>query len=149
MAPLSRRSFLFTAGAAVASSSAAARAATGLFPAPLYPPADLSYFDTPVTAAPAEIKIGYASITWGGKDAAAIADIADAGYSGIQLRSNILPEYEARPRALADELAKRHLTFVALSSGNVVIDPPDDAKQIAMHVAHAKFVRECIAICFA
>src|SRR5204862_511049 len=64
-------------------------------------------------------------------------------YSGIQLRSNILPEYEARPRALADELAKRHLTFVALSSGNVVIDPPDDAKQIAMHVAHAKFVREC------
>ena len=67
MAPLSRRSFLFTAGAAVASSPAAARAATGLFPAPLYPPADLSYFDTPVTAAPAEIKIGYASITWGGK----------------------------------------------------------------------------------
>ena len=49
MAPLSRRSFLFTAGAAVASSPAAARAATGLFPAPLYPPADLSYFDTPVT----------------------------------------------------------------------------------------------------
>ena len=143
MTSFSRRSFLFTAGAAMASSSAAAGAVSGLFPPPLYPSTDLSYFDTPITAAPSDIRIGYASITWGGKDAAAIADIADAGYAGIQLRSNILPEYEARPRALADELARHHLTFVALSSGNVVIDPAVEAQQIAMHVAHAKFVHDC------
>jgi len=143
MTAWSRRSFLFTAGAAVASSSAAARAVSGLFPPPLYPPTDLSYFDTPITAAPSDIKIGYASITWGGKDAEAIVDIADAGYAGIQLRSNILPEYESRPRALADELSKHHLTFVALSSGNVSIDPAAEAKEIATHVAHAKFVRDC------
>src|SRR5436189_5045690 len=143
MTSFSRRSFLFTAGAAMASSSAAAGAVSGLFPPPLYPPTDLSYFDTPITAAPADIRIGYASITWGGKDLAAIADIADAGYAGIQLRSNIVPDYESRPRALADELAKHRLTFVALSSGGGVIDPAREAREIATHVGHAKFVREC------
>jgi len=143
MSSLTRRSFLVTAGAAVAASSSPVRAVSGLFPPPLYPPTDLSYFDTPISAAPPDIRIGYASITWGGKDQEAIADIADTGYAGVQLRSNIVPEYESRPRALADELAKHHLTFVALSSGNIAIDPPDDAKQIATHVAHAKFVREC------
>ncbi len=121
----------------------AVRAAAHAFPEPLYPPADLSYFDTPISAAPADIRIGYAAITWGGKDLAAIADIADAGYSGIQLRSNLVPDYESRPRALADELAKRQLTFVALSSGSVVIDPDAEARQIATHVGHAKFVRAC------
>jgi inosose dehydratase len=109
----------------------------------LYPPADLSYFDTPITPAPADIRIGYAAITWGGKDLEAIADIAAAGYAGIQLRSNIVPEFESRPRALVDELAKHRLTFVALSSGNVVIDPDVEARQIATHAGHAKFVRDC------
>src|SRR5579864_3120863 len=31
----------------------------------LYPPTDLSYFDTPIPPAPFELHIGYASITWG------------------------------------------------------------------------------------
>ena len=139
----SRRSFLFSVGASALTGSAGIRAAAGLFPPPLYPPTDLSYFDTPISAAPPDIRIGYAAITWGGKDHEAIADIAEAGYRGIQLRSNIVPDYESRPRALADELAQRHLTFVALSSGDVVIDPEVEARQIATHVAHAKFVREC------
>jgi inosose dehydratase len=123
--------------------SAGIRAAAGLFPPPLYPPTDLSYFDTPISAAPPDIRIGYAAITWGGKDHEAIKDIAEAGYRGIQLRSNIVPDYESRPRALADELAKHHLTFVALSSGTLVIEPEVEARQVATHVAHAKFVREC------
>jgi inosose dehydratase len=139
----SRRSFLFSVGASALTGSAGIRAAAGLFPPRLYPPTDLSYFDTPISAAPPDIRIGYAAITWGGKDHEAIADIAEAGYRGIQLRSNIVPDYESRPRALADELAQRRLTFVALSSGDVVIDPEVEAKQIATHVAHAKFVREC------
>src|SRR5205807_5622049 len=59
---------------------------------PLYPPMDLSDFDTPISGAPAEIKVGYAAITWGGNDQRAIEDIAALGFSGIQLRSNLLGE---------------------------------------------------------
>ena len=42
----------------------------------LYPPMDLSHFDTPITPAPSEIHFGYAAITWGGNDRQAIDDIA-------------------------------------------------------------------------
>src|SRR5206468_1044330 len=69
---LSRRSFLFNVGASALTGSAGIRAAAGLFPPPLYPPTDLSYFDTPISAAPPDIRIGYAAITWGGKDREAI-----------------------------------------------------------------------------
>src|SRR5580765_2323587 len=117
MRPISRRAFVAGAGAAAALAASRIEAMDALFEAPLYPPIDLSYFDTPVSRAPADIRLGYASITWGGKDLDAVADIAAAGYPGIQLRSNIVPAYEQRPQALADELAKHHLTFVALSSG--------------------------------
>jgi inosose dehydratase len=140
---ISRRSFLYSAGVGAVAASPTVRAAARVLPEPLYPPTDLSYFDTPISAAAADIRIGYAAITWGGKDLEAIADIADAGYAGIQLRSNIVPEFESRPRALVDELAKHRLTFVALSSGSVVIDPDVEARQIATHAGHAKFVRDC------
>jgi inosose dehydratase len=143
MQPISRRAFVagLSASAAIAASPVAAMDA--LFEAPLYPAMDLSYFDTPISPAPADIRPGYASITWGGKDLDAIADIAAAGYPGIQLRSNIVPDYEKRPRALADELAKRHLTFVALSSGAVSIEPASESSEIATHVGHAKFLQAC------
>ena len=143
MASLSRRSFLTAAGATIAAASTTVRAASTLLSPSLDPSNGLSYFDAPVAFAPPDIRIGYAAITWGGQDLAAIADIADAGYAGIQLRSNIVPEYEARPRALADELSRRRLTFVALSSGSLVIDPELEGKEIATHVRHAKFVRAC------
>ena len=144
MRPISRRAFVAGAGAAAAALAASRiEAMDALFEAPLYPPMDLSYFDTPVSPAPAEIRLGYASITWGGKDLDAVADIAAAGYPGIQLRSNIVPAYEQRPQALADELAKHHLTFVALSSGAVSIDPAAEAQQLALHAGHAKFLKAC------
>src|SRR6266576_2799903 len=60
---------------------------------PLYPPMDLSYFDTPIAPAPADILFGYASITWGGNDRQAIEDIASLGFHGIQLRSNVIKEF--------------------------------------------------------
>src|SRR5205823_1264824 len=56
------------------------------------------------------IRFGYAAITWGGRDLDAIADIAAAGYQGIQLRATVLREFPGRPAALRDELARRHLT---------------------------------------
>jgi len=137
---VTRRTVLAAFGAAAATRVTWLRAAASAFEPALYPPMDLSRFDTPVTPAPAEIRIGYASITWGGRDTQAIDDIAALGYEGVQLRSNILPEWESRPQALADLLAARHLTFVALSSGSVDLEKPMSG-QVAMHVAHASFLR--------
>ncbi|MCU1243758.1 MAG: hypothetical protein JWO71_4484 [Candidatus Acidoferrum typicum] len=107
----------------------------------LYPPMDLSHFDTPITPAPSEIHFGYASITWGGNDRQAIADIAAVGFRGIQLRSNSIAEFGA-PAAVRDLLSQHELKFVALSSGDLLSDSASSKKSIAEHTAHAKFLRD-------
>ncbi|PYU14013.1 MAG: xylose isomerase, partial [Acidobacteria bacterium] len=96
----------------------------------------MSYFDTPITPAPGEIHLGYASITWNGDDRQAIEDIAALGFPGIQLRSNVLKEFAsaAELRAL---LEKHQLKMVALSSGGVRIDPAVESEEIARHTANA------------
>jgi len=88
-----------------------------------------------------DIKFGCAAITWGGNDERAIDDISALGYAGIQLRTSALKAYADTPAALRDLLAQRHLTFVALSSGNVPIDPGTREKVIEEHLAHARFLR--------
>src|ERR1700733_6293041 len=106
----------------------------------LYPPMDLSYFDSPIPPAASEVHFGYASITWGGNDRQAIADVSSLGFPGIQIRSNAVDEFKS-PQELSDLLAQNKLTFVALSSGGVNIDAPE-SEQIAKHVAHAKFLHD-------
>jgi len=86
------------------------------------------------------ISFGYAAITWGGRDLDALADIAAVGYPGIQLRASVLRDFASRPAALREELARRRLTFVALSSGDLRIDRP--AEDLATHTANAKFLRD-------
>jgi len=108
---------------------------------PLYPPMDLSYFDTPISPAPADILFGYASITWGGNDRRAIEDICSLGFRGIQLRANVLQEFGGAAE-LRDLLDKHQLQMIALSSGSVRIDPALQAEEIAKHTANAKFVRD-------
>jgi inosose dehydratase len=104
----------------------------------LYPPTDLSYFDTPIPPGPGNIQFGYAAITWGGNDRQAIDDVSSLGFRGIQIRSNAVEEFgSAQP--LRDLLQKHNLTFVALSSGGISIDAPQ-AGEITKHVAHAKFL---------
>ena len=88
------------------------------------------------------VKIGYAAITWGGNDLAAIDDISSLGYTGIQLRSNVLARFGERPAELRALLAKRGLTFVALSSGAIRVDNPDPAPMIDTHVRNARFLRD-------
>ena len=88
------------------------------------------------------VKIGYAAITWGGNDLAAIDDISSLGYTGIQLRSNVLARFGERPAELQALLAKRGLTFVALSSGSIRVDNPDQATMIDTHVRNARFLRD-------
>jgi len=137
----SRRTFIASLGAAAVGSLLRVDETLAFAP-PLYPPIDLSYFETPVSPAPADLKFGYASITWGGRDREAIEDIASVGFRGIQLRSNVLKEFGDRPAALRDLLAKHRLTLVALSSGGVNIDPAAEARVVDEHARHARFVHD-------
>ncbi len=134
-----RREFLGTMTALAAAS--AFPTSTLLARDLLYPPMDLSHFDTPLTPAPSEIHFGYASITWGGKDRQAIEDIAAVGFRGIQLRSNSIAEFGS-PAAMRDFLTQHELKFVALSSGDLLSDSASAKKSIAEHTAHAKFLRD-------
>ena len=138
---ISRRHFLAGLGAAAAASAASSLPAWSLFEPPLYPPTDLSYFDTPISAAPSEIHLGYAAITWNGNDRQAIEDISDLGFPGIQLRANVIKEFSSAGEL--KELLQRHkLTMVALSSGGVPIDPSGQADELAKHTANARFVHD-------
>jgi len=108
---------------------------------PLYPPMDLSHFDTPITPAASEIHFGYASITWSGNDRQAIEDIAAVGFHGVQLRSNSIAEFGS-PSAVRDFLGQHNLKFVALSSGDLQSGSGSGKKSIAEHAAHARFLRD-------
>lgn len=89
-----------------------------------------------------DIRFGYAAITWGGDDARAIDDIAALGFPGIQLRANAFDRYNNQPNALRDLLSAHRLKFVALSSGNVSIDPAQREQMIREHVEHARFLHD-------
>ncbi len=134
-----RREFLAGLGAL----TAAAAMPPGFLAAPekLYPPADLSYFATPISPAPFELHLGYAAITWGGNDRQAIEDIASVGFPGIQIRSNSVQEFPSGA-ALRELLDKNHLKMIALSSGNLSIDPAIESSEIAKHVSNAQFLKD-------
>ena len=118
---ISRRDFIATIGAAGAVAVAFARR---------------------LEAAPGDIKFGYAAITWNGDDLKAIEEVSAIGFKGIQLRSPIIEKFGDKPAALKELLAKHRLTMVALSSGNVRIDPAVEKEEIEKHTANAKFVRD-------
>src|ERR1700757_329436 len=79
-------------------------------PGRLYPPMDLSLFDTPVHRGAWELRVGCAAITWDGRDGEAIEQISALGYPGIQLRANVLKEHPD-PKTLEAALAEHKLTF--------------------------------------
>ncbi|HLH08960.1 MAG TPA: sugar phosphate isomerase/epimerase [Terriglobales bacterium] len=138
---ISRRKFLASAG--VVGGAALIEAippANALLQQPLYPAINLAYFQKPITPVP-ELRIGYAAITWGGRDREAIKDISAVGYKGIQLRSNCIAEFSS-PQAVHDLLAAHSLRFVALSSGDLQVDPPDPKAAVGHHVENAKFLRD-------
>jgi inosose dehydratase len=139
---LSRRHFLAGLGAATAALTLPVSSSGRSLDSRLYPPVDLSYFNRPLTPAPAMIRFGYAAITWNGNDAQAIKEISALGFPAIQLRSNILKDYGERPKDLRDLLQQYHLTMVALSSGGVSIAPGTENDEITKHVRNAKFVHE-------
>jgi inosose dehydratase len=133
-----RREFLGGVGALAAGSCIPSQA---LFARELlYPPIDLSYFDTPISPGPSDVHFGYAAITWGGNDRQAIEDVAALGFRGIQLRSNCIEEFGS-PAPVRDLLAKHKLSLVALSSGGLSIDRTE-SEELAKHTGHAKFLHD-------
>jgi hypothetical protein len=136
---ISRRKFFYAAGLATGVSSIPKALWALGKPEALYPPMDLSYFDTPLTPRPAEIRVGYAAIAWGGNDPQAMTEISAAGYPGVQLRANAVEEFPD-PTALRAMLEQHNLKFAALSSGDVSLDPAQEKANLAMHEAHAKYL---------
>jgi inosose dehydratase len=103
----------------------------------------VSAFDSPTAQAvtePKGMRFGYTAMTWGKEEKQAIDDISSLGFAGIQFRIDAVSEF--KPPELRDILAQHKLTFVALSSGEVAIDPAVEAAEIAKHTANAKFVRD-------
>jgi len=90
----------------------------------------------------ARIRFGYAAITWNGNDRQAIDDIAALGFHGVQLRQSAFDTWGDRPGELKELLAHKGLVLVALSSGNVSLDPAAETETLAQHARHAQFVRD-------
>jgi inosose dehydratase len=88
------------------------------------------------------MRVGYAAITWGGKDEQAIDEVAEAGYRGIQLRASAFDTWGRAPDTLRALLRKRGMSFAVLSSGNLKYDPASVKEQLDLHATHAKFVRD-------
>lgn len=85
------------------------------------------------------MRIGYAAITWGGNDPAAIDDVSAVGYLGIQLRASAVKRWENDTSALRALLADKGLAFPVLSSGGVPFADAAARDSFAMHVANARF----------
>ncbi|WP_210485952.1 sugar phosphate isomerase/epimerase family protein [Rufibacter aurantiacus] len=87
------------------------------------------------------MKVGYASITWGGNDVQAIKDISSLDYKGIQLRSTILKEYGEKPDGLLELLKTHKLELCMFSSGNANINTGNDQAVIDQHLNNARFIK--------
>jgi inosose dehydratase len=112
-----RRNFVVTLAAAAAASA-------------------LPSFAAPITSG---IHFGYTAMTWGDNERQAIDDISSLGFPGIQFRNNAVTDF--KPAELKDLLTQFNLTFVALSSGEVLLDAPE-AGEIAKHVRNAQFLKD-------
>jgi inosose dehydratase len=120
---ISRRQFLYAAGSVAAVSTVSPTARSSADP----------------VHGPAEIRIGYAAITWGDNLQGAITDISSVGYRGIQLRANavkLIPD----PLVMKAELAQRRMTFTALSSGDIALGADEEKANLALHEDHARYL---------
>ena len=99
-----------------------------------------SAWDSPHSRA--RLRFGYAAITWGGNDRQAIEDIAALGFRGIQVRQSAVATWGKRPAELEQLLAEHKLMLVALSSGDVSLDPADEKDMLMQHARNARFVRD-------
>lgn len=95
----------------------------------------------PTRGAAAQLRFGCAAITWGGHDDDAIAEISTLDYRGIQLRANAVTRWGDHPEQLRELLHQHRLSFVALSSGTVSLDPARTDATRELHLANARFLQ--------
>ena len=86
------------------------------------------------------LQLGYAAITWNGKDDKALDDIAALGFHGIQLRTSSLEIWGAKPLELKAKLAEKRVKLLCFSSGTVDAVPEKEAEYLATHEKNARFV---------
>jgi inosose dehydratase len=86
------------------------------------------------------LRLGYAAITWNGKDDQAIDDVAALGFHGIQLRTSSLEIWGTKPEALKKKLAEKKVKLLCFSSGTVDAIPEKEAEYLASHEKNARFV---------
>jgi len=92
--------------------------------------------------AASSLELGYAAITWNGKDDKAIDDVAALGFHGIQLRTSSLDIWGAKPGELKAKLAEKKIKLLCFSSGSVDAVPEKEAEHLATHEKNARFVSE-------
>ena len=137
MSRISRRKFLGRLTALSTAAVASAAASTWLKP---LTGTTVNLMQCGTGSAARAIRLGYAAITWGSDGRKAIEDVSAVGFHGIQLRADAITTFE--PAELRDLLEQHGLTFVALSSGDIHIDPALEADDLALHTKNAKFVRD-------
>jgi inosose dehydratase len=88
-----------------------------------------------------DISFGYATLTWGDDNArTAITQVAEAGFRGVQIRSQSLPRFGS-PEELKAVLAKAGLAFVCLSGGAPPAEAAARTKAVETFCASASFAR--------
>ena len=137
----SRRNFILGLSSMATACVLPKKAAWAASP-PLSPPMDLFYFNRAITPATSEIRFGYAAITWNGNDTQAIRDISEVGFRGIQLRANILKEFNDDSKAVAQLLQQHKLQFVALSGGGPRGADYNEAEVVETQVKQATFLKK-------
>lgn len=89
-----------------------------------------------------DFQIGYHAITWGDKTEQAIDEISELGFRGIQIRANLYQKFADRPQDFKALMAAKKLTAVAISTGNVTLNPDTRKQEIEERVAMAKWMKE-------
>jgi inosose dehydratase len=89
-----------------------------------------------------EFKVGYHAITWGDKTEQAIDEISELGFKGIQIGDGDYRKYANRPSEFKDLMAAKNLAVVALSTGDLTINPGAEKQEIADRVAMARWMKE-------
>jgi inosose dehydratase len=121
-----RRDFLATLGAGAAGAAAWPSAGSTLLAAS--------------PAAEGALRFACHTMTWGDDYVTGIADIAKAGFHGVQLRANVLPRFGEKPAELKSLLAQQKLEFVCFSGGNVLLAPEKEAETLDLQEKQARFV---------
>jgi inosose dehydratase len=134
---VTRRKFLETIGAAAAAVRLSSSTVASGFSRTL----DAGFSRTREAAG--QMRVGYAAITWGPDIVKAMEDISAVGFKAIQLRGEAFAQFGDRPKELRALLDRHALAFAVLSSGNLSIDPAREQEMLALHLQHARFVRDC------